>query len=61
MIFKISLFCEIAGVLAVLSGLLYEIETGAEIGYIIITLGSCLIAVGSLIQAKILRRARENE
>ena len=56
MIFKISLLCESFGIAAILSGLIYEMQTGADVGYIFITLGSCLVAIGSLIQAKILRR-----
>jgi len=56
MMFKISLLTECVGVLIILSGLIYEIKTGADVGYIFITLGSCLVAIGSLIQAKILRR-----
>lgn len=59
MMFKISLLCESIGSIVALSGLVYEMKTGAEIGYILITLGSCLVAIGSMIQAKILRGARK--
>jgi len=55
MLFKISLLSECIGVLVILGGLVYETKSGADIGYILITFGSGLIAVGSLIQAKILR------
>jgi len=54
--YLISLVVEIIGVSVVSAGIGVEIATGAEVGHILITLGSLTIASGALIWAKIIRR-----
>ena len=46
---------ELAGIFILIIGIAVEISTGAELGHYIISVGSCLIAVGSVIWSKIFR------
>ncbi len=46
---------ELAGIFILIIGIATEIATGADIGYIIMSLGSTVIAVGSLVWAKIFK------
>lgn len=46
---------ELAGIFILIIGIAVEISTGAEVGNYIISIGSTLMAVGSLIWAKILK------
>ena len=46
---------ELIGIITVSSGIGFEIATGAELGYVLITMGSVIIAGGGLIFAKIIR------
>jgi len=46
---------ELTGIFILIIGIAVEISTGAELGHIIISFGSCLIALGSILWAKILK------
>jgi len=46
---------EFLGILIVILGIAIELTTGGDIGYLCISIGSALIALGSLIWAKIFR------
>ncbi|HUV52895.1 MAG TPA: histidine kinase [Dehalococcoidia bacterium] len=46
---------EIVGIITVSTGIGFEIATGADLGYVLITLGSVITAGGGLIFAKVLR------
>lgn len=50
---------ELFGVSLVSAGLAYEIAAGADLGYQIMTAGSILIAVGSILFAKVAPWMRE--
>lgn len=47
---------ETVGCCTILSGILLEIITGADIGYILITGGSMLVAIGGMLFAKLTRK-----
>jgi len=47
---------ETVGCIIVLTGIAIEVSLGAELGYILITSGACIIAVGGMIFAKLLRK-----
>lgn len=47
---------EAVGIASLTGGIVIEAVTGADIGYIIITSSSLLIAAGSLLYAKVIRR-----
>jgi len=47
---------EIAGISVVSSGIYYEYLSGEPIGFLIITTGSVIIAVGSLLYAKVYKQ-----
>ena len=50
--FWIPTLIELCGATLLATGLGYEIAVGADIGYTIITAGSLLIALGSILYAK---------
>jgi len=47
---------EIIGVAAIGIGIGVELATGADIGWAIVTTGSCLVAIGGVIWGKFVRR-----
>jgi len=47
---------EVAGISVVSSGIYYEYLSGETVGFVIITTGSVIIAVGSLLYAKVYNR-----
>lgn len=53
--YAIPISIELVGIFFLLIGIAVEICTGAEIGHYIMSIGSLLIAVGSIIWAKILK------
>ena len=50
----IAIIIESIGIILIGSGITIEIKRRARRGYLLITLGSCLIAVGALLWAKVL-------
>jgi hypothetical protein len=51
---------ELAGVFILIIGIAVEISTGAELGHYIISIGSCLIAIGSVVWSKVFKlKAKE--
>jgi len=47
---------EVVGISVVSGGICYEYVAGEPIGFVVITAGSVIIAVGSLLYAKVYRR-----
>ena len=52
---KLYVFLWIAGVCIVLDGIAVEVAMGGDIGFVLITAGSVVIAGGSIIFAKLVR------
>lgn len=52
----LSAILELIGIITVSSGIGIELASRAEIGYIVITIGSLLVATGGFIWAKLLKR-----
>ena len=50
---------EIVGIAAIGAGIGVELITGADIGLVVITIGSCLVASGGVIWGKFIRRSRK--
>jgi hypothetical protein len=50
---------ELTGIFILILGIAVEIATGGDIGHIFISAGSTIMAVGSLIWAKLIRKYRE--
>ncbi len=46
---------EVVGISVVSGGICYELASGEPIGFVIITVGSVIIATGSLMYAKVYR------
>jgi hypothetical protein len=47
---------ELAGVAAIGVGIGVELATQADIGWAIVTIGSCLVAIGGIIWGKFMRK-----
>ncbi|GAI53180.1 unnamed protein product [marine sediment metagenome] len=47
---------ETVGCVIILTGIAIEVSLGAPLGYILITSGACIVAVGNMIFAKLLRK-----
>ncbi len=47
---------ETVGCLVILTGIIIEVSMKAELGFILITSGACIVAVGAMIFAKLLRK-----
>jgi len=52
--YAFPLSIELAGIFMLVVGIAVELSTGADFGHVIISIGSCVIALGSVIWAKIL-------
>ena len=52
----LAICLETVGSCVILSGVGLEIVTGAEAGYVIITSGACIAAIGAMLFAKIFKR-----
>jgi FtsH-binding integral membrane protein len=46
---------ELAGIFILIIGIAVEISTGADIGHVLISVGSAVIACGSILWAKIMK------
>jgi FtsH-binding integral membrane protein len=51
---------ELAGIFILIIGIAVEISTGAELGHYIISIGSCLIAIGGIAWSKIFKLKAKN-
>ena len=51
----IPVIIEVIGVAAVGAGIGVEMATCADIGYVIVTTGSCLVAIGGVVWGKFMR------
>jgi len=49
---------EVTGIAAIGVGIGIELATGADVGWAVVTTGSCLIAIGGVIWGKFIRRER---
>jgi len=49
---------EVTGIAAIGVGIGIELATGADVGWAVVTTGSCLIAIGGVIWGKFMRRER---
>ncbi|MBA7702408.1 hypothetical protein ES703_111175 [subsurface metagenome] len=56
-----SVVVEVVGISVVSVGIGYEYLSGEPIGYLIITAGSVIVAVGSLLYAKVYSQLRKNK
>jgi hypothetical protein len=52
----LPIILEIVGVAAIGVGIGVELATHAAIGWAVVTIGSCLVAIGSVIWSKFMRR-----
>jgi hypothetical protein len=57
---QLSICVETIGICVICCGLATEAITGADVGYMIITGGSCIMATGSLIFAKLYKANKED-
>jgi hypothetical protein len=57
--YALPIAIELTGIFILILGIAVEITTGRDIGHILISAGSTIIAVGSLIWAKLIRKYRE--
>jgi len=59
--YAIPISVELTGIFILIVGIAVEISTGAEIGHLIISIGSALIAAGSILWAKIFRFKKKKD
>jgi len=52
----ISIIMELTGITAIGAGIGVELIVGAHLGLVIITTGSCLVAIGGIIWGKFLKK-----
>lgn len=53
----LAVILEVIGVAAIGAGIGVELATGADTGWVIVTTGSCLVAIGGVIWGKFMRRS----
>jgi len=53
--YALPIAIELTGIFILILGIAVEITTGADVGHTIISFGSAIIAVGSIIWAKIMK------
>jgi len=56
MVKALAIALESIGICAIIGGIIFEAQVQAPTGFIIITVGSALIAFGGMLWAKILKR-----
>lgn len=56
--YKLPLFVEILGIGVTTIGIGYEVTYGEDVGLITITVGSVIIATGSMLYAKVFKRIK---
>jgi len=52
----LAIALETVGCLIILTGIAIEVSMRAPLGYVLITSGACIVAVGGMIFAKLLRK-----
>lgn len=52
----LAIALETVGCIVVLTGIAVEVSMRADLGYILITSGACVVAVGAMIFAKLMRK-----
>jgi len=52
----LAIALETVGCVIILTGIAIEVSMKAHLGYILITSGACIVAVGAMIFAKLLRK-----
>ena len=57
-LFITSVVVEILGIAVIASGITVELMLGAEIGYVLITGGSLIVAGGGILFSKVVRRGK---
>lgn len=50
---------ELVGIAVIGTGIGIEVSTGGHVGFVIITGGSCLVAIGGVIWGKFMRRQKQ--
>ena len=55
----LALVIELTGIAAIGTGIGIELAAGADLGWVIVTVGSCLVAMGGLIWGKFLHAGRK--
>jgi len=51
----LTIILELIGIIAISCGIGIELDSGAEIGYVIITVGSLFVAAGGIIWGKFIK------
>jgi len=54
----LAITLELVGITAIGTGIGVELITGADVGLVVVTIGSCLVAAGGVIWGKFIRRSR---
>jgi len=52
----LAIALETVGCIVVLTGIAVEVSLRAPLGYILITSGACIVAVGAMVFAKLMRK-----
>jgi len=55
----LAIALELVGITSIGTGIGVELTTGADIGLVVITIGSCLVASGGVIWGKFIRGSRQ--
>jgi hypothetical protein len=55
----LAITLELVGITAIGTGIGVELITGADIGLVVVTIGSCLVASGGVIWGKFIRGSRQ--
>ncbi|MCK9288668.1 MAG: hypothetical protein M0P29_14015 [Sphaerochaetaceae bacterium] len=55
-LFLFSVLLEVVGIIVVSAGITYEVIYKADVGYMIMSTGSLLIAAGGLVWGKVLKK-----
>jgi len=56
----VAIVVEVVGISVTSGGIIFEYLSGEHIGFVVITVGSVLIAAGSLFYAKVYSRLKKN-
>lgn len=56
--YAVPIAVELTGIFILIVGIAVELSTGAEIGHLIMSVGSALIAAGSVLWTKIFRKKK---
>jgi hypothetical protein len=59
--YALPIAIELTGIFILILGIAVEITTGADYGHVIITFGSAIIAVGSLLWSKLIKAKKKEK